>query len=124
MFTSTHMKFISNNNASRPKILAEIVIIGYIDLNYKLEPADIEYELLEPIDMDLETIHIDYDLEAVLYNEIEDLDVYYEAEIINMSKILESEETTDAELKLEFICMGIAFMCIEDDEIEIDWDDL
>ena len=131
MFTSiyykrpvTEMNFTSNDDVSRPKIPAEITIIGRIDLNYELEPADMEYELLEPIDMDLETIYMDYDLETVLDYEMEDLVTCCKVEIINTNETLEPKKAVDIEFELEFICMGIAFMHIEDEEIEIDWEDL
>ena len=95
MFASTYsqcpfaeINATCNYDVSMPKIPAD-----RINLNYELEPVDMEYE---------------YEMENLC--EVENAQV-------NAS---DPVETVDIDLELEFICMGIAFMDIKDE----DWDEL
>ena len=50
------------------------------------------------------------------------MDTCCEVEHVSMNATLQPVKTTDIDFKLEFICMGIAFMWIEDEEIG--WEEL
>ena len=117
------MNYICIDGAFRPRIPQEIIITGRVDLDCKLEPM--EYELSEPTDTDLQTIHMEEDdlecicmeednLESSPDHEMEDL------ECCEVENIQNDTETFEIDLEMEYICMGIAFVDIEDE----DWDEL